>query len=366
MEQSLGLIAAYGQRENTTLYVFSTSVESELLLTAADKGKLHVRRIDEVRSLVYYTLHDTGKRLFDEATAAGDGEKQISAVILGAGKYGREMVKALVWFCQMEGYRVRLDVFDKDPMAGTKFTAACPELMDEKYNGVYVDGEAQYRIEFHDGFDPATAEFAQELRKQTDTTYAFVALGNEEENIQTAVTLRMYFERMGIRPRIQAVVSTARKREVLSAIRNYRGQPYAIDFIGDVQSLYSEAVIMDSALERDALARHLKWGKEEEFWAYEYNYRSSMAAAIHWSLRIALGFPGAGKREADLTDQERAALESLEHRRWNAYMRSEGYVYSGSHDKKSRNDLAKTHHDLVDYGSLSEEEKRKDSQVGTR
>ena len=47
-------------------------------------------------------------------------------------------------------------------------------------------------------------------------------------------------------------------------------------------------------------------------------------------------------------------------------MRAEGYVYSGSKDKKSRNDLAKMHHDLVDYSALSEEDKRKDSSVGTK
>ncbi len=45
-------------------------------------------------------------------------------------------------------------------------------------------------------------------------------------------------------------------------------------------------------------------------------------------------------------------------------MRSEGYVYSGSHDRSSRNDLGKTHHDLVDFASLDESEKRKDSRVG--
>jgi hypothetical protein len=46
-------------------------------------------------------------------------------------------------------------------------------------------------------------------------------------------------------------------------------------------------------------------------------------------------------------------------------MRSAGYVYSGSTDPKSRDDLAKMHHDLVDFDRLSEEEKRKDSSVGT-
>ena len=37
----------------------------------------------------------------------------------------------------------------------------------------------------------------------------------------------------------------------------------------------------------------------------------------------------------------------VEHKRWNAYMRTEGYQYSGSTQEISRNDLGKLHHDLV-------------------
>ena len=36
-----------------------------------------------------------------------------------------------------------------------------------------------------------------------------------------------------------------------------------------------------------------------------------------------------------------------------------------SPEKSSRNDLGKMHHDLVDFDRLSEEDKRKDSQVGS-
>ena len=66
-----------------------------------------------------------------------------------------------------------------------------------------------------------------------------------------------------------------------------------------------------------------------------------------------------------MTPEEKNIIEVLEHKRWNAYMRAEGYVFSGSTDKSSRNDLAKMHHDLVDFSSLTEE-KRKDSNVGTK
>ena len=41
-------------------------------------------------------------------------------------------------------------------------------------------------------------------------------------------------------------------------------------------------------------------------------------------------------------------------------MRSDGYVYSGSIDKDSRNDLAKTHNCLVSFDMLSDKDKRKD------
>ena len=45
----------------------------------------------------------------------------------------------------------------------------------------------------------------------------------------------------------------------------------------------------------------------------------------------------------------------MEHRRWNAYMRSEGFTYA-----EKRNNLAKTHNCLVTYDDLSLEEKAKD------
>ena len=44
-------------------------------------------------------------------------------------------------------------------------------------------------------------------------------------------------------------------------------------------------------------------------------------------------------------------------------MRAEGYIYSGSPERASRNDLAKMHNNLVEYSSLSDEDKRKDSRV---
>lgn len=365
LNHSLKVLEAYKQRDNTHLYVFSTKKESELMLNAAEKGKVKVRRINEVQSLVNRVLYDTGEVIFDSAREAEDGVKDISAVIVGMGRYGTEMTKALAWFGQMDGYRITVNIFDKDPLAESKFRELAPELMSDAYNGKDIKGEAQYTIKVHSGLDVQTVEFTDELEKITNATYVLVALGDDDTNIETAICIRMHFERIGIRPVIRAIVYNSQQKAAMKGIKNYRGQEYGIDFIGDLESSYAENVIIDSELENDALQRHLKWGNEEEFWAYEYNYRSSAASAIHMKARKKCGIKGADKKESELTTEERDTIEVLEHRRWNAYMRAEGYVYSGSQDKKSRNDLAKMHHDLVDYALLDEETKRKDSKVGT-
>ena len=365
LNQTLKLIDNYRNRENTHIYVFSTKIESELLLTSVNKGLIKVRRINEVQSLVNRLLYEQGNILFDSAKETRDGRRKISAIVVGMGNHGTEMVKALSWFGQMDGYKLEINAFDKDSLAKEKFVAVAPELMSCSYNGVEIEGEAQYLIEIHPGINVETTVFSQAISKITDATYVFVALGNDDINIKTAVNLRMYFERMKIHPVVQAVVYNSQQKKALEGIENYQKQKYDIEFIGDIESSYSENVIVHSELEDEALKRHLKWGNEEEFWTFEYNYRSSMASAIHMKARIDCGIQCADKSEEELNEEERKVIESLEHRRWNAYMRAEGYVYSGSKEKSSRNDLAKMHNNLVDYSFLSKDDKLKDSRIGT-
>ncbi len=365
VDHALGLVKRYGDRSNTHLHVLSTGIEGEVLLTSAHGQAMKVRRVDEVQSLISRILYDDGQMLFQNARPEDDGTKTISAVVVGMGRHGTAMVKALTWFCQMDGYRVRINAFDRDALAEERFSALCPELMDPRYNGVYADGEAQYHIRIHSGMEVDTKRFADRIHSLPAATYVLVALGDDALNIQTALRLRMLFEQCGAKPTIQAIVRSSEKCRALECLKNYRGQAYGIDFIGDLESSYTEKVIIESELEAEALRRHLRWGAEQEFWGFEYNYRSSMALAIHARAKVLCGIPGAQKPEAELSEQERLELEKLEHRRWNAYMRSEGYIYSGSPEKSSRNDLGKMHHDLVCFDNLTEEEKRKDSRAGS-
>lgn len=354
-KQAVELIEKYRERPGVSLYVFSNSAESELVLNSMEKGNMKVRRIDEVQSLIYRMLYESGGEIFKSALDGDGGEKWISVLIAGLGKYGTEMLRDLVWFCQMDGYRVTMDAFEKDEKAESKFRAVCPELMDPRFNGIETPGEARYRISIHSGIDVSTAEFEDEIKKAPDYSFAFVALGSDETDISMAVSIRAMFERLHKKPVICAVVADPGKKKALLGIRNHKDQPYDIKFIGDVETSYRREVVIDSDLEDAAFHRHERSKNQEKRWQQEYFYRSSLASAIHRKMKIECGMPGADKPPDRRSEEEKRGLRLLEHRRWNAYMRSAGYSYA-----PVRNDLAKQHNCLVPFDDLPESEKEKD------
>jgi hypothetical protein len=365
VDQAIKLLPTLVNRNAANLYVFSTQVEAEMLLTRAynelaDNTKVKVRRINEVQSLILNNLYENGyEKLFKSAYDDGTGVKRINAVVIGMGQHGTEMTKALTWVCQMDGYLPEIHTFDIDPMAEERFASQCPELME--FSGkLDIPGETTYTLSIHSGVDVDTATFDRLVAALPKTTYVFVALGNDEKNIATAVKLRAMFEGLGYKPEIQAVVYDFDKNTALDGITNYRNQSYNIDFIGDRKTSYSEQVILNCAIEKTALSRHMKWGEEHQFWQYNYNYKSSVASVVHKKLREECDIPGVKVAPAQRTDEELWAIRIMEHRRWNAYMRSEGYRYSGSDKPESRNDLAKRHHCLIPFDRLSVKDKEKD------
>ena len=351
----------YKERDKSYLYLFSSSVQSDMLLSNCAKGKLNIRRINPARSLIYNNLYENGYQLFESALENNNGSKTISAVIVGLGNYGLTLTKTLAWFCQMDGYEIKINAFDKNPLAESIFSSECPELASEKYNGKKIDGEPYYSIKVHSNSDYKSAEFDNLLNQIDDATYVFVSIGSDQLNIDCAVKIRRLFAKKGLYPTIKAVVFDGDLKHNIENAVNFKNQPYDIQLVGDLTSTYCEKVVINPALELEALERHKKYGAEDSFWHFEYNNKSSMASAIHMQARIKCGIKGANKKEEDLTPEEAHDIEVLEHKRWNAYMRSEGYVYG-----PERNDLAKVHHNLVDFEALSEEDKRKDKRVGSK
>lgn len=363
IDQALNIVENFRNREYTNLYVFSTQVDLENMLATAFRGdddsKIKVRYINEVQSFVMRNLYENGyERLFESAIESDSGIKEINAVVVGMGRFGTEMVKDLSWYCQMDGYKLRIHAFDENPLAEDIFTSKCPELMAMSAKEIY--GEPYYTIDIHSGINVNTNAFDEMINALPKVTYVFVALGSDEDNVSASLKLRSLFERKGDRPVIEAVVFSADKAESLKGVTNFKGQPYDISFIGDRERFYTEEELLDSDIEEEALSRHTKWGKESDFWRYNYNYKSSIASAIHKKARLLCNVKGADKAPKERSEEELKVIRVLEHNRWNAYMRSEGYVYGGTIDSKGRNDLAKTHNYLVPFDALPPEVQAKD------
>lgn len=187
-----------------------------------------------------------------------------------------------------------------------------------------------------------------------------MCLGDDTKNIAAAIKLRTLYARKKAFPKIQAIVYNTDKNEALHGIKNFKHQKFDIDFIGDLKTSYSKEVLLNSEIVDLALDRHKKWGSPELFWRYSYNYKSSIASVIHSAMKKKCQIPGADLPPGERLPDDRQALRVLEHRRWNAYMRSEGYVYGGTIQPEGRYDLAKQHNCLVTFDDLPEEEKTKD------
>lgn len=371
------LIEKYKQYNNCNLFLFSNTKQSELLLDCLPSDcQMKIRRINGPTSLINRYLFDNGSKLLNGAHAEEKGQKVISAVIIGMGEYGVIMAKTLPWFCQLPNYRFKMNVFDENPSAEDVFRELCPEFLSEECNRVYVEGEAQYDISFHSSavFRQntyyKTNSFGLALEEIKQASFVFVDLGEDEKNISCALMARMHFERIGIKPEIvTCVVNKDKIKHIENATAN-DGKSFDISYISTLDELYSAKVIINSELEKKALKVHMSYPvagisaeeHERNFWLNEYNYNSSCASALHEKIRVECGIAGADKKD-QLTEEQRQIITITEHRRWNAYVRSCGYVYSGNPEKSSRNEIAKKHNCLIPFKDLSEEYQKIDADV---
>jgi hypothetical protein len=217
----------------------------------------------------------------------------------------------------------------------------------------------------HSHISDETVEFFDKLCEIDDATYIFVSLGDDAINLSTAVKIRTACENINYcagrrKPDIETVIYDTSIRNHMGTkwgternapgeinpdgVANFKDQHYDIHIIGDLDHFYTVDTLMNFELEKTAKTEHCKYYPESTFWKYEYNYRSSLARAMHTKVREKMNLDSA----------------EIEHRRWNAYMRTEGYSYSGSLNKNTRNDLGKLHNDLVSFSMLNADEKKKD------
>lgn len=341
----------------THFYVFSNTVESEVLLDSIDKGNMKIRRYDESRNLVVDTL--LNHSIFTPAGSNESGKKSINILIVGLGKYGTQLLKNICWFGQMPGYDLTINVVDSADQGWNAVEGEAPELV--MMSGKRLQGEPYYKINTYLDVDVNSKRLTDVISEMGNLSTVYVTLGDDELNIKTAMRIRRDLCRLGYKtsPPILAVVYSTLKTSIIrenGGIKSIAGDDYGIEFFGDMQSIYSITRIEQVEIEKEALKLHLKWSKtcdelEESkklFENFEYYRRSSIASFVYSLAQSKINNEGSAYTFDELAEYE--------HNRWCAYMRAEGYI----HDNQAKNHLAKTHPDLKPYSILPKYEKEKD------
>lgn len=424
------------KKHNVKIFVFSRSPGGSYILDSVkydnllrhasrhdyDKGSFKLRRIDEIQQLIWNTMPEM--KLFDMSQKNGN---KLSVLIVGFGSYGEEFFKTLVWYCQFEGYTLEINIVDKHGFADkgnnksyieSLIDRSCPELMMK--NRLMIQGEAQYDIEIipdidmqtsdfddllqYDGQDEAKTKLSERIK---NTSIAFVALGDDDMNIETAVHLRTLFDRVGKvnagtktgwddeRVQIYSVVYDEQKSGVLHhkkddvgemrLLKNHKEIPYHIHFIGGMNSQFDYDNIYNEELEKRAYEHHISWIEAEkriraekaledskyvadpsemkkDYHKHEYFRMSSIAKQLYQEEIEAnetlkkLTQCNEGVKLMSCECGKCTTRKRSEHMRWNAYTRVIGYCYN----KAGKVERAKLHHNLCKWSDLTDLDRLKD------
>ena len=381
-------------QRNVTLHCYAINAEAEILLDAKDKQDLKVVLVDEVRDAVYEQLYEYPLYM-NQMKTGGAKQNMLTLLIVGGGKAGCEFLKAAVWSGQMISYKLNIHLFD---LEGTnlqeRLEEECPELLAE---------EGNYQICIHEG-DVFSGTMQSELDALGQVDYCVSALGDDERSIRAAVWMRRHFcAKTGYtKPFICAYVQSLAKKMAVSELsentRRKTSLSYEIVPFGCGGVYYgneSDAAFVLAYLGLGVQSHYfrLNRGSDAEsrryavqnFYEKQGNRRSSIANGMHINTKLwemgygILRVPENGEELecyrrcvkpvdfaeilASLSETERAAYYNLEHERWMAYVRTEGWRLASNGGRtlaeiracyelyceefKNQNYLAKMHPALV-------------------
>lgn len=345
-----------------------SGANAKFLESIARPRTIELRCIDEIalfcNSLIYeHPLYRTKQH-----------GNHISVAIIGCGRTGMRMLKTVYWAGQIDGYTLKIRVYDKNAdRARESFYRQCPGLKEEAV------------IQFVNA-DAETCDLKEKLLEKDnspDATYIVVAMGDDQLNFSLGDELYRIYRR-------NSFFEDEKMPEIFVRVRsNSKTQSYFknigflterhIHLFGTAESIFSEKTLFNTDLENLAFAVHLVYWKrlflekhldeyKEVYLSFktdEYSRRSSMAAALHIPAKLLMCDENAknitdifseearkvidnyNERIKDTKETERMARN--EHERWKAFTLSEGYQLPS---KEEMLQYSKTSHDHKDLLSM--------------
>ena len=308
--------------------------------------------------------------------AACEKSRTLSVTILGSGEIAQEVFKAVYWCGQMLDTELSIRVLSKDAKAfECRLKEEYPQVLescreDSPILQIYPSDNEEHsaedrnppyaRAEFYTVKDALIlSEYPEDILGHTD--YYVIALGSDERNIAAADKIRFHHMRkLSDRGGSHLVIApVVYDQNMAAAVRDLDPEPFAPYMLpfAALNERYSCKNVFMNDFTADALQTALNYSKKEQnnFFKDGYSYWANIGKTIHAPYKaFSIGRIRAVSLDADaaerytvdrsltdhtepdpgekaeggrmLTPLERDRLGWLEHRRWNAFLRAQGFA----------------------------------------
>ena len=369
--------------ENNQIYLVAEKETSYEVINKLEKC-VNVIILNRYKSAFYNLLFK--KPLYE---CLGN-RKDFSITVIGAGNCSSEIIKACAWCTQLgNDYSTKINVIDKNAKDLEKrLKKECPELISSSYNINFSDCDIS-KLEFNNLLETKCA----------DTNYIIVASGSDDDNLRIAMELRRFYlsssPEFNNLPVINVYIEDNEYLQSVQGLINSsledKKNNYILESFGSDKEFYSYSMFNDSDIETLALnsscvyekKRTLINVKEEYYKRSEIERNSNRTNAIHLIYKLfLLGFGIRKKSDPSITQEQKKSapellkdlkekladksnldnLAYIEHDRWNAFYRSEGWC-GIPYDKldafkkqynKQKNYVVKHHACICSYDMLQE------------
>ncbi len=412
LRDALELVARYGESDMASvlrIHILSSQPEAQTVVDSIEyTSKISLRLVRETRAMIYH-LFDV-RPLF--LGARGD---KLDILVVGAGRSGMEAIKTACWCGQTIRLRPNILVVDKDPTVESRFEGDCPELSSRT---APIESLQNCRVQFFTA-DVESGQFTDLIKAHPSIGYVVCALGDESLNLRTAMTIRGVFEGLRFLPEhsafltppiINVLLGDAFLSDVSGRLKfdtraDCKLSPFGslketytwdnivapyLDFAGiSVNRFYArqfcgEGMEALSLQQRVSKIVEIEKQADIQYESKEYNRAASIALGLHCKYKAYACLCEAA--ELSFTDQTWSGhpdkqmihdvqnwlfdesvgaqrvevLAQVEHRRWNTFMRAQGWCGAsfaqadGWYDQLGghRNFAAKLHPCLVSWEEL--------------
>lgn len=321
--------------------------------------------INEEKRIAFKLLSE--HRLCD---VINENTKQVDVMIVGFGRMGQEVLKAISWTGCFPETDTNVHVISKRAVPnGKRLLSECPELgVDLRHEGGFITPECGKQLNpdapiYYYSTLTDVPKFDEIIRSLSHCRYIVVSLGDDSTTLSTALRIYRLIKRERVlhdldvyEPVIHVRIRDDENLQLFSTKEDKSVFKHFVKF-GSDEDIYSADQVGQSVLDKLAeqardiyREEHKLKNNEKTAYAYlpESEKNANQAAALHvlyklhyfQKIKFEKTSDNLSKEERKMIpaenqqifdrlvlEEERLKVADWEHIRWQAYMRTEGYVH---------------------------------------